>query len=124
MLFRSALVGCVEQVLENDTKEDRIVLAEALIRDGEMELAGQQIDYVVTRYPDYGAARLALGRWYAALGDLERTRIEWLRAGQLGEVDPGLRGPDGHRYELAKVVRYSDLSGWHWLLYRRQHPED
>ena len=57
----------------------------------------------------------------------QREHPEWMllhRIGQLGEVDPGLRGPDGHGYELAKVVRYSDLSGWHWLLYRRQHPED
>ncbi len=84
---QDALTGCVERVLERDTKEDRIVLAEALIRDGEMELAGQQIDYVITRYPDYGAGRTALGRWYAALGDLERARLEWLRAGQLDEVE-------------------------------------
>ena len=84
---QDALMGCVEKVLEENTKEDRIVLAEALIRDGEMELAGQQIEYVVTRYPDYGAGRTALGRWYAALGDLERARLEWLRAGQLDEVE-------------------------------------
>ena len=84
---QDALIGCVERVLERDTKEDRIVLAEALIRDGEVELAGQQIDNVLTRYPDFGAGRTALGRWYAALGDLERARLEWLRAGQLGEVD-------------------------------------
>jgi hypothetical protein len=84
---QDALTGCVEQVLERDVREDRIVLAEALIRDGEIELAGQQIDYVIARYPDFGAARTALGRWYAALGDIERARLEWLRAGQLGEVE-------------------------------------
>ncbi|MCH7697385.1 MAG: O-antigen ligase family protein [Chloroflexi bacterium] len=84
---QDALRGCVERVIERDMKEDRIVLAEALIRDGEMELAFQQIDDVVTRYPDFGAARTALGRWYAALGDLDRSRLEWLRAGQLKEVE-------------------------------------
>jgi len=42
---------------------------------------------VVTRFPDFGAGRTALGRWYAALGDLDRARLEWLRAGQLGEVE-------------------------------------
>ena len=26
------------------------------------------------------------------------------------------------RYVLERVARYSDLSGWHWLLYRKQQP--
>ena len=33
---QDALMGCVEKVLDEGTKEGRIVLAEALIRDGEM----------------------------------------------------------------------------------------
>lgn len=44
----------------------------------------------------------------------------WLahRIGELGKVEK-MRAADGHRYELVRVARYSDLSGWHWLLYRR-----
>ena len=81
------LPDCVLRVIDNDFKEDRIMLGEALIREGELEFAFQQIDYVVTRFPDFGAGRTALGRWYAALGDIDRARLEWLRAGQLDEVD-------------------------------------
>ncbi len=84
---QDALTGCVERVIERDMKEDRIVLAEALIRDDQLDLAFQQVDSVIKRYPDFGAARTALGRWYAALGDLDRARLEWLRAGQLKEVE-------------------------------------
>jgi hypothetical protein len=47
---------------------------------------------------------------------------DWLllhRIGELGPVDEAL-ARDGERYVLERVARYSDLSGWHWLLYRRQ----
>jgi len=87
---QEALAGCVEKVLAENTREDRVVLAEALIDDGKIDLAFEQIDHVVNVYPDYGAARTALGRWYEAIGDMERAREEWLRAGQLEDVE-GLR---------------------------------
>jgi len=47
---------------------------------------------------------------------------DWLllhRIGELGPVQETL-ARDGHRYALVRVAPYSDLSGWHWLLYRRQ----
>jgi hypothetical protein len=50
---------------------------------------------------------------------------EWLllhRIGPLGRVDQKLTDAQGHRYELARVAPYSDLSGWHWLVYHKQDP--
>ncbi len=47
---------------------------------------------------------------------------EWLllhRIGALGQPHAALAGERGRAYELVKVYPYSDLSGWHWLLYRR-----
>jgi len=79
--------NCAQRVIDGNRKEDRIALGEALIRESEMELAFQQIDYVIVRFPDFGPARTALGRWYAELGDSENARVEWLRGGQLGEVE-------------------------------------
>lgn len=49
-------------------------------------------------------------------------RPEWLlhhRIGDLGKVPSVVGNGRGTRYRLQKVFRYSDLSGWHWLLYRR-----
>jgi hypothetical protein len=45
---------------------------------------------------------------------------EWLllhRIGELGEVAEAV-ARDDVTYELVRVARYSDLSGWHWLVYR------
>ncbi len=44
----------------------------------------------------------------------------WLahRIGELGDVAETRAGGD-RTYELVRVARYSDLSGWHWLVYRR-----
>ncbi len=52
---------------------------------------------------------------------------DWLllhRIGPLGHVDPALVDGQGHAYVLARVARYSDLSGWHWLLYRKVDDSD
>jgi 4-amino-4-deoxy-L-arabinose transferase-like glycosyltransferase len=49
---------------------------------------------------------------------------EWLllhHIGALPEVDEIVRR-SGYHYALERVARYSDLSGWHWLLYRKQQP--
>jgi hypothetical protein len=48
---------------------------------------------------------------------------EWLlyhRIGELGEVLPALGQRANRRYRLVKVFPYSDLSGWHWILYRKE----
>jgi hypothetical protein len=44
----------------------------------------------------------------------------WLahRIGELGDVAETRVG-DGRQYQLVRVARYADLSGWHWLVYRR-----
>jgi hypothetical protein len=44
----------------------------------------------------------------------------WLahRIGELGDVAQ-TRAADGRTYELMRVAPYADLSGWHWLVYRR-----
>jgi hypothetical protein len=52
----------------------------------------------------------------------QRQYPEWLllhRIGDLGQVEPALGDAEGHRYILERTARYSDLSGWHWLAYRR-----
>ena len=50
---------------------------------------------------------------------------EWIvlhRIGALGEVHDSIDDSLGNTYLLDRVVRYSDLSGWHWLLYRKRGP--
>ncbi len=84
---QEALEGCIERIVGRDIAEDRVVLAEAMIRDGAMEMAFVQLDYVLSRQPDFGMARTALGRWYAAQGNLAQARDQWLQGGQLGEVE-------------------------------------
>lgn len=52
----------------------------------------------------------------------QKQSPEWLllhRIGPLGPVAGTLAGPGGDQYELDHTARYSDLSGWHWLAYRR-----
>ena len=47
---------------------------------------------------------------------------DWMllhRIGELGDVDEMI-ARDDHRYVLERVAPYADLSGWHWLLYRKQ----
>jgi hypothetical protein len=41
------------------------------------------------------------------------------RIGELGEVGPEHTDRYGNTYELRTVLPYSDLSGMHWLIYRR-----
>ena len=45
----------------------------------------------------------------------------WLahRIGDIGDVAQ-TRSGDGRSYDLVRVARYADLSGWHWLVYRRR----
>jgi hypothetical protein len=48
---------------------------------------------------------------------------EWLLyhvIGELGETIPVVGDEHGTSYRLAKVFPYSDLSGWHWILYHKQ----
>lgn len=48
---------------------------------------------------------------------------DWIvlhRIGLLGEVHESIDDSLGNTFLLEKVLPYSDLSGWHWLLYRRK----
>ncbi len=83
-----AFAACRERV--NGRPGDaagRVALAEALIEDGRPQEASLYIDQVISREPDYGPGRTALGRWYAAQGRTDEARTQWLRASQLGETD-------------------------------------
>lgn len=82
-----ALAGCRLRIIELDDPRDRVVLAEALILDGDLDGAFDQLDFVVHLQPDNGPAHTALGRWYAAQGRIGEAREQWLLAGQLEEVD-------------------------------------
>ncbi|MGB2695920.1 MAG: tetratricopeptide repeat protein [Dehalococcoidia bacterium] len=83
-----ALDACRQQVQAAPNNDQaRIELANALIQTGDLTAARTHIDYVLARKPDLGLARTALGRWYAAQGNTDTAREEWLRAGQLGETD-------------------------------------
>lgn len=67
---------------------------------------GETVDYMThERYPPKGP--------------------EWVvlhRIGPLGEVHESIDDSLGNTYLLDQVKPYSDLSGWHWLLYRRKEP--
>ena len=83
-----ALTACQERVAEHpDDAASRVALAEALTLDGDQSLAFAHLDYVLTRQPDFGPARTALGRWYETEGDTAEARVQWLRAGQLNQLD-------------------------------------
>ncbi len=40
------------------------------------------------------------------------------RIGDPGEILPIISDCNGNNYKLMKTLPYSDLSGWHWFLYR------
>ena len=83
-----ALAGCRRQVAADpDDTDGRVALAGALIEDGSLAEAFADLDYVLTRQPDNGPARTALGRWHDGQGELVEARHQWLRAGQLGELE-------------------------------------
>jgi tetratricopeptide (TPR) repeat protein len=85
---QEALDACRDAVTINPGDADgKVTLAEALIEDGNLEEAFAYIDQVLHVQPDHGAARTALGRWHAARGELDEAREQWLRAGQLDEVE-------------------------------------
>lgn len=83
-----ALAACRQQVAANPGDQHaKVTLAEALIEDGDFVEALSLLDGVLGRRPDFGPARTALGRWYAAQGDLAGARGQWLLGGQLDEVE-------------------------------------
>ena len=52
----------------------------------------------------------------------QREEPDWLllhRIGPLGPYADQIERAD-LRYRLVRIAPYSDLSGWHWLVYQRQ----
>lgn len=43
------------------------------------------------------------------------------RIGNPGKISPIIVNHHGNTYKLVKTLPYSDLSGWHWFLYRNAH---
>lgn len=83
-----AFVRCQERVAARPNElRSRVALAEALLADGDRAGARRHLNVVLARRPDDGEARTVLGRWYFAQGDLDGARREWLRAGELDDVD-------------------------------------
>lgn len=80
--------GCALRVLAApDDLDQRVALGTILMALGDLEGAFSHLDFAVRRQPDHGPARTALGRWYAARGDLERARQEWVRGGHLEDPE-------------------------------------
>jgi O-antigen ligase len=82
-----ALEGCRVSASATGIAAEKTTLARALIEDSDLEGARAVLDDVLDREPDYGPARTALGSWYAAQRRIDDARAQWLRAGELGEVE-------------------------------------
>lgn len=63
----------------------RVNLARILMAQEAWDEAYTHLDYAVRRQPDFGPARTELGRWYAAQGDIEAARQQWVRGADLDE---------------------------------------
>ncbi len=65
----------------------RVNLGRILMQQGDLPGAFGHFDYAVNRQPDFGPARTELGRWYAAQGDMEAARHQWVVGAQLEELE-------------------------------------
>lgn len=65
----------------------RVALARIYMQQERPDDALGHLAYAVDRQPDFGPARTELGRWYAARGDTERARHEWLVGAELDEAE-------------------------------------
>ena len=80
---------------------------------------GQVTEAAVDRQPDFGPARTELGRWYAATGDLEEAKRQWVRGAELeqaesvmllGETYPAGEVPASLRDDLKDLLNASASS--------------
>jgi tetratricopeptide (TPR) repeat protein len=78
----------------------RVAYAKILMQQGDAAGAFEHLSYAVNRQPDFGPARTELGRWYAAKGDADAARHQWVLGGQLDEAESllllGESYPEGH----------------------------
>jgi putative inorganic carbon (HCO3(-)) transporter len=97
----------------------RVALARILSENGKPDEALIHLDFAVNRQPDFGPVRTELGRWYAARGDTEQARHQWLVGGQLeesesivllGETYPAGQVPSDLRERLSTLLRNSGTS--------------
>lgn len=65
----------------------RTALAKIELAQHDPVAAFGQLDFAVKRQPDFGPARTELGRWYAAQGNLDEARHQWVVGGQLEEAE-------------------------------------
>lgn len=65
----------------------RVQLANILMALERHSEAFEHLQFALDRQPDLGPARTALGKWYAAGGELEEARRQWLLAGQLSQPE-------------------------------------
>lgn len=65
----------------------RVALAKILDVQGKSDEAFIHLDYAVSRQPDFAPARTEIGRWYAARGDIEEAKRQWVIGGQLEEAE-------------------------------------
>lgn len=84
---QEALEDCRASASASGIAAEKTTLAAALIEDGDLAGARALLDDVLDREPDYGPARTTLGSWYAAQRQTGDARAQWLRAGELGEVE-------------------------------------
>jgi O-antigen ligase/tetratricopeptide (TPR) repeat protein len=83
-----ALAACRQRADANPgAPAASIAVADALIAEGKNAEARSYVDRVLAREPDNGPARTALGSWYAAQGQVQQARMEWLRASQLDQPE-------------------------------------
>ena len=91
----------------------RVALAKILVARDKPDEALEHLQYAVDRQPDFGPARTELGRWYAANGDLDEAKRQWVRGVQLddaesvlllGETYPNGEVPESLRDDLHELL--------------------
>ena len=65
----------------------RVALAKILMALGQPMDALAHLDFAAKRQPDFGPAHTELGRWYAAQGNLDAARRQWVTGAQLDEPE-------------------------------------
>ena len=86
------------------------------------ELAGQEYKFGFVTDIEQELIPKGLDEDVVRLISSKKDEPEWLllhRIGPIGRYAEAVaRGEQ--RYRLVRVAPYSDLSGWHWLVYRRE----
>jgi O-antigen ligase/tetratricopeptide (TPR) repeat protein len=97
----------------------RVALAKILMAQDKPDEAREHLQFAVDRQPDFGPARTELGRWYAAIGDLEEAKQQWVRGAELeqaesvmllGETYPAGEVPASLRDDLKDLLNASASS--------------